>query len=197
MGVRSSARESHRAILRETLIRAARDLTVERGWDTVRMADVAARAGVSRQTVYNEFRGRAGLAEALAVSEVQHFAQRVRAALFAHGGDARAGCYAGILLTLEDATRNPLVRSILTSGHGGLLPYLTIRSDIVLTAAGAVLTEWAGVHLPKVPPATVALAVDSVIRLTVSHIMLPTDTPAATAAALAEVFVRLLGVGLS
>jgi AcrR family transcriptional regulator len=179
---------------RDALIRAARDLTVERGWDTVRMADVAARAGVSRQTVYNEFRGRAGLAEALAVSEVQHIAQRVRAELFAHGSDARAGCYAGILLTLEDATRNPLVRGILTSGHGGLLPYLTIRSDIVLTAAGAVLTEWASVYLPTVPPATVQLAVDSVIRLTVSHIMLPTDTPAATAAALAEVFARLLGV---
>ena len=179
---------------RDALILAARDLTVERGWDSVRMADVAARAGVSRQTVYNEFRGRAGLAEALAASEVQHFAERVRTALYAHGADARAGCYAGILITLEDATRNPLVRGILTSGHGGLLPYLTIRSDIVLTTAGAVLTEWAGAHLPTVPPATVALAVDSVIRLTVSHIMLPTDTPAATAAALSEVFVRLLRV---
>jgi AcrR family transcriptional regulator len=182
-----------RSSTRDALILAARDLTVERGWDSVRMADVAARAGVSRQTVYNEFRGRAGLAEALAVSEVRHFAQRVRAAMVAHGGDARAGCYAGIRITLEDATRNPLVRGVLTSGHGGLLPYLTFRSEI-LTVVGAVLTEWAGVHLPEVPPATVALAAESVIRLTVSHIMLPTDTPAATATALAEVFVRLLGV---
>jgi hypothetical protein len=31
-----------------------------------------------------------------------------------------------------------------------------------------------------------------VIRLTVSHIMLPRDTPAGTATTLAEVFVRLL-----
>jgi len=181
---------------RDALIRAARDLTVERGWDSVRMADVAGRAGVSRQTVYNEFRGRAGLAEALAVSEVRHYAERVRAALVEHGDDVRAGCSAGVLLILEDTTRNPLVRGLITSGHGGLLRYLTIRSDIVLTTAGAVLTEWAGVHLPAVPPATVALAVDSVIRLTVSHLMLPTDTPAATAAALAEVFVRLLGPGV-
>jgi len=178
---------------RDALLRAAIELTVERGWDSVRMADVAGRAGVSRQTVYNEFRGRAGLAEALAASEVQHFAERVRSALFAHGADARAGCYAGILITLEDATRNPLVRGILTSGHGGLLPYLTIRSDIVLTTAGTMLTEWAAVYLPTVPPATVALAIDSMIRLTVSHLMLPADTPAETAHALAEVFVRLLG----
>src|SRR5262245_46130128 len=117
-----------RSSTRTALILAARDLTVERGWDSVRMADVAARAGVSRQTVYNGSRGGAGLAEALAVREVQHFARRVRAALFAHGADAGAGCYAGLLITLEAATRNPLVRGILTSGHGGLLPYLTIRS---------------------------------------------------------------------
>ena len=107
---------------RDALIHAARDLTVERGWDSVRMADVAARAGVSRQTVYNEFRGRAGLAEALAVSEVQQFARRVRAALFAHGADVRAGCHAAVLGTLEDAARNPLAGSIPASGHGGLLP---------------------------------------------------------------------------
>ena len=188
----TSFTERTKASLREALLDAAADLLADRGYAGVRMADVAGRAGVSRQTVYNEFGGRAGLAEALAVSEVQHFAQRVRAALFAHGADARAGCYAGILLTLEDATRNPLVRGILTGGHGGLLPYLTIRSDIVLTAAGAVLTEWAGVHLPTVPPATVALAVDAVVRLTISHVILPRDTPATTAAALADVFVRLL-----
>ncbi|MFF5295948.1 TetR/AcrR family transcriptional regulator [Paractinoplanes globisporus] len=187
--------ESHRTRVREALIRAALELTVERGWDGVRMADVGARAGVSRQTVYNEFGGREGLAEALAVSEVRRFAQRIRASLFGTGGDVRAAAYAAILLTLEEAARNPLVRAIVTSGRGGadeLLPYLTTRSEIVLSEAGAVLTEWARVHLPSPAPATVALAVDSVIRLTVSHIMLPRDTSAGTAAALAEVFVRLL-----
>jgi len=195
MGGTPSYRESNRARLREALIAAARDLTVARGWDAVRMVDVARAAGVSRQTVYNEFDGRAGLAEALAVSEMATFVRRVRTELFRHGGDARAACYAAVLLTLAEAARNPLVRAILTSGRGGadeLLPYLTTRSDVVLDAAGTVLTEWAGVHLPDVPPATTALVTDAVIRLTVSHVMLPRDTPAGTATTLAEVFVRLL-----
>ncbi|WP_433291685.1 TetR family transcriptional regulator [Actinoplanes sp. CA-030573] len=196
MEVTPSYRESNRARLREALIHAARDLTVEHGWDGVRMADVASAVGVSRQTVYNEFDGRAGLAEALAVSEVQRFAQRVRTQMFANGGDPRGAAYAGILMTLEDAARNPLVKAILTSGRGGadeLLPYLTTRSEVVLTEAGRVIAEWAGVHLAARPADRVALAVDSVIRLTVSHIILPRAAPPATAAKLAEVFVRLLG----
>jgi AcrR family transcriptional regulator len=197
MDVTPTYRESNRARLRDALVGAARELTIAHGWDNVRMADVAKVVGVSRQTVYNEFEGRAGLAEALAVGEVQRFAQRVRTEMFAHGSDVRAAAGAAILLTLDDAAHNPLVRAVLTSGRGGadeLLPYLTTRSEIVLDEAGRALTEWAGVHLPHTPPATVALAADSVIRLTVSHIMLPRATPAATATTLADVFVRLLGL---
>jgi AcrR family transcriptional regulator len=195
MEATSSYRESNRARLRQALIRAARDLTVEHGWESVRMVDVATAVGVSRQTVYNEFDGRAGLAEALAVSEVRQFAQRIRTELFAHGGDIRTAGYAAIVLTLDEAARNPLVRAVLTSTRGGadeLLPYLTTRSEIVLTEAGDVLREWAAAFLPDTHPEVVALAIDAVIRLTVSHIVLPRDTPAATATALAEVFVRLL-----
>ncbi|GAA2658342.1 TetR family transcriptional regulator [Paractinoplanes durhamensis] len=195
MAATSSYRESNRARLRSALIRAARDLTVQHGWESVRMVDVAKAVGVSRQTVYNEFDGRAGLAEALAASEVQQFAQRVRTELFAHKADIRAAAYAATLMTLDEAGRNPLVRAILTSTRGGadeLLPYLTTRSEIVLTEAGGALREWAAAFLPDRPPDTLALAIDAVIRLTVSHIMLPRDTPAGTATALAEVFVRLL-----
>ncbi|GIM95984.1 TetR family transcriptional regulator [Paractinoplanes toevensis] len=195
MEATSSYRESNRARLRQALIRAARDLTVEHGWESVRMVDVATAVGVSRQTVYNEFDGRAGLAEALAVSEVRQFAQRIRTELFTRGGDIRAAGYAAIVLTLQEAAGNPLVRAVLTSTRGGadeLLPYLTTRSEIVLTEAGDVLREWAAAFLPDTPPDTVALAIDAVIRLTVSHIILPRDTPTGTATSLAEIFVRLL-----
>jgi AcrR family transcriptional regulator len=190
-----SYRQVSRARLRDTLISAARDLTVANGWESVRMVDVARAAGVSRQTVYNEFDGRAGLAEAIAVREIEKFAAGVRTELFAHGADVRAATQAAILHTLREAAGNSLVRAILTSARGGadeLLPYLTTRSDAVLALAGAVIAEWAAAHVPEVPADTVALAGDSVVRLAVSHIMLPADTPEATAARLAQVFVRLL-----
>ena len=188
-------REANRARLRESLILAARSLAVAHGWAEVRMAEVAKAAGVSRQTVYNEFVSRAGLAESLALREIEQFTAEVRKRLFAHGGDVRAAGHSAILHCLEEAVRNPLVHAILTSASGGadeLLPFLTTRSGAVLTTAGAVIREWAQAHLPDVEPATVALAAESIVRLTVSHIVLPLASPAESADALTEVFVRLL-----
>jgi AcrR family transcriptional regulator len=190
-----SYREANRNRLREALVAAARDLAVARGWENVRMVDVAAAAGVSRQTVYNEFDGRPGLAEALAVREVQNFAVEIRTHLFAHGGDVRAAGYAAILHALQEAAANPLVRAILTSPHGTadeLLPYLTTRSDAVLAAAGEVVRDWAATFLPDLDDTLVAVAAESIIRLTVSHIVLPLAPPPQTASVLAEILVRLL-----
>src|SRR4051794_40902047 len=195
MGSMPTFREANRHRLRETLITAARELTVARGWENVRMLDVAKAVGVSRQTVYNEFGGRPGLGEALAVSEIHQFTQAVRAELFAHGADVRSAGRATILRVLTEATANPIVRGILTSTRDGgdeLLPYLTTRSEVLLAAAGAVVRQWITEHQPGVPTATAAAASDAIIRLTVSHIVLPGGPPEVTADTLAEVFVRLL-----
>lgn len=190
-----SYREANRARLRDCLITAARELAIAHGWEHVRMVDVAAAVGVSRQTVYNEFESRTGLGEALAVRETQQFVAAVRKELFDHEGDVRAAAYAAILHALEEAAGNSLVRAVLTSARGGkdeLLPYLTTRSEIVLHAAGAVVEEWAAAYVPELDPAAVALASESIVRLTVSHIVLPLSPPTTSATALAEVFVRLL-----
>ncbi|MGW4277962.1 TetR/AcrR family transcriptional regulator, partial [Streptomyces seoulensis] len=50
---------------RESLLDAAYVALARLPWPAVRMVDVAAAAGVSRQTLYNEFGGKDGLARAL------------------------------------------------------------------------------------------------------------------------------------
>ena len=60
-----------RELLRDTLIGAARDELGRKSWADVTMADVATAAGVSRQTLYNEFGSRQKLAEALVVREIE------------------------------------------------------------------------------------------------------------------------------
>ncbi|MGQ5262142.1 TetR family transcriptional regulator [Micromonospora sp. ZYX-F-536] len=185
---------SSRQRLRDTIVDAARARTIAAGWDAVRMGGVATAAGVSRQTVYNEFGSKAGLAEALARQEVDRFVGDVRAALVAHGPDVRAGAYAAIAHTLTAAADNPLVKAILTSARGGsdeLLPYLTTRAEVVLTEASGALIEWVGDHLPGADPAALAFAADTIVRLVVSHIVLPRDPIDQTAAALADLAVRL------
>ncbi|MET8353297.1 MULTISPECIES: TetR family transcriptional regulator [unclassified Micromonospora] len=185
---------SPRQQLRDTIVDAARTRTIAGGWDAVRMGGVATTAGVSRQTVYNEFGSKAGLAEALARREVDRFVGDVRAALVANGDDVRAGAYAAIARTLATAADNPLVKAILTSARGGsdeLLPYLTTRAEVVLTEASGALIEWAGDHLPGADPAALAFAADSIVRLVVSHIVLPRSPIDQTASALTDLAIRL------
>jgi AcrR family transcriptional regulator len=190
-----SYREANRNRLRDSLITAARDLTIAHGWDSVRMVDVAQAVGVSRQTVYNEFESKTGLADALTLREIQAFVADVRAQLFEHGDDIRAAARAAIGHTFAEAAGNPLVRAILTStppGADDLLPYLTTRAEAVLVTAGEVIVDWARACLPGLDEARVAVAAESIIRLTVSHIVLPSAPPDVTATALADVLVRLL-----
>ncbi|MGB2567365.1 TetR family transcriptional regulator [Micromonospora citrea] len=187
-------RDSARQRMRDAIVDAARARTVAAGWDAVRMGGVATVAGVSRQTVYNEFGSKAGLAEALARREVDRFVAEVRGALDAHGDDVRAGAYAAIRHTLASAADNPLVKAILTSARGGsdeLLPYLTTRAELVLTESSDALLEWAGRHLPDADPAALAFAADTVVRLVVSHIVLPQAPVDDTAEALAGLAVHL------
>ncbi|NES28515.1 TetR family transcriptional regulator [Micromonospora terminaliae] len=180
--------------LRDAIVAAARAQTIAAGWDGVRMGGVAQAAGVSRQTVYNEFGSKAGLAEALARREVDRFVGEVRAALDAHGGDVRAAAYAAIRHTLAAAADNPLVKAILTSARGGsdeLLPYLTTRSELILAESSAALLEWAGRHLPEGDPVALAFAADTIVRLTVSHIVLPGAPVDDTADQLADLALHL------
>ncbi|BCL16221.1 TetR family transcriptional regulator [Micromonospora sagamiensis] len=190
-GIRDTARQR----LRDTIVDAARAQAVAVGWDGVRMGSVAGAAGVSRQTVYNEFGSKAGLAEALARREVDRFVADVRAALRRHGDDVRAGAYAAIAHTLAEAAGNPLIKAILTSARGGsdaLLPYLTTRAELVLDEATGALLEWAGHRLPEADPVALAFAADAVVRLVVSHIVLPQAPPDRTARHLTNLTLHLL-----
>ncbi|MFD0820417.1 TetR family transcriptional regulator, partial [Micromonospora zhanjiangensis] len=180
--------------LRDAIVDAARAQTIANGWDGVRMGAVASAAGVSRQTVYNEFTDKAGLAEALARREVDRFVDEVRAALGAHGADVYAGAYAAIAHTLTAAADNPLIKAILTSARGGsdaLLPYLTTRSELVLTEATGAVLDWARRQLPALDPDRATFAADAVVRLVVSHIVLPVKPPDHTAHHLAALALTL------
>ncbi|MFC0098909.1 TetR/AcrR family transcriptional regulator [Micromonospora marina] len=191
----SSPRYRHaaRQHLRDAVIAAGRDLAIDRGWDAVRMADVAARVGVSRQTLYNEFTNKAGLGEAVAHREIDRFMTGVRDALSAHGGDVRAAVHAAVTFVLTHAGADPLIKAVVNSVRGtdSLLPYLTTRADLALAAAVTVLREWADTHLPGVPADDVTVGAESIARLVVSHIVLPTapaDNTADVIAGLAQRF---------
>ncbi|OEU85535.1 hypothetical protein DB35_14160 [Streptomyces abyssalis] len=89
------------------------------------MVDVATAAGVSRQTLYNEFGTKEGLGAALVNRLVEGFVEgAVRAA--AEGGrggaDPAASCAAAAAWMLRTARDEPIVRAALTGCWGTPMP---------------------------------------------------------------------------
>lgn len=128
---------------RETLLDAAFTVLGERPWTAVRMVDVAAAAGVSRQTLYNEFRSKEGLARALIRRETDTYLAGVERALTLAGRDGGdpGECFAAAAgWTLRTARRSPLVRAALT-GHRDLRPPLPDLVSALHTRTVAALAQ--------------------------------------------------------
>ncbi|OPF72872.1 TetR family transcriptional regulator [Streptomyces antioxidans] len=109
---------------RESLLDAAFAALERRPWRRVRMSEVAAAAGVSRQTLYNEFGGKEGLARALVRREADAYLYGVERALSEGSGAAapRDRLAAAAVWTVRSATENPLVRAVLTGCWDERLP---------------------------------------------------------------------------
>jgi len=175
-----------RTLLRDQLLDAALGLIADRGWAQVRMVDVAAAIGVSRQTVYNEFGSKTGLAEALVARETERFLTGIRERLDAHPGQVVEAIMAAVEYTLNAAADNPLLKAVLTATRGGsddLLPLITTQSEPIQTAATTMLTAYAREHWPQLglDDEELGIVLDSLVRLTVSRIVLPLATPAEAA----------------
>ncbi|WP_405648347.1 TetR/AcrR family transcriptional regulator [Streptomyces sp. NBC_00019] len=112
---------------RESLLDAAYTALARRPWSTVRMVDVAAAAGVSRQTLYNEFGSKEGLARALVRREADGYLAGVERALATHS-DARERLTATAEWTVATAKDNALVRAMLTGCWSERLPSPTLSA---------------------------------------------------------------------
>jgi len=112
---------------RESLLEAAYTALVRRPWSAVRMVDVAAAAGVSRQTLYNEFGSKEGLARALVRREADGYLAGVERALTTHT-DARERLTATAEWTASAARENALVRAMLTGCWSERLPSPTLSA---------------------------------------------------------------------
>jgi len=177
---------------RDALLDAAEAAVVAGAWGRTRMADVAAAAGVSRQTLYYEFGSKDGLAQALALREAQRYADDAEAARSADHATPAASVRAGVEHTLTAAASNPLLKAVLTDDAGDLLPYLTTRAEVLHAAAAErcaadLLERW-----PALPPDDVRLVADAVTRLVVSHLVLPGGRPDQVASDVARLVERLL-----
>ena len=189
MGGMATARipypEAARELLRQTLFGAARDQLEQRGWSEITMSDIAASAGVSRQTLYKEFGNRNEFGLAFVIHEGERFLDEVEAAVKQHLDDPRTAVAAALELFLRAAGEDPLIRILLSDdGTGGMLSFVT----------GLPVVQWATARLgttieegwPRASKADILLLSEALVRLAISYITGPSESPETTASSVAE-----------
>ncbi|MEU2778750.1 helix-turn-helix domain-containing protein [Streptomyces sp. NPDC007162] len=112
---------------RESLLDAAYAALTRRPWAAVRMVDVAAAAGVSRQTLYNEFGSKEGLARALVRREADGYLAGVERALGSHTGMPERLTATAEWMAVA-ARESVLVRAMLTGSWSERLPVPTLSA---------------------------------------------------------------------
>ena len=183
-----------RDLLRTTLLDAVREELRHKSWAAIRMADVAKVAGVSRQTLYNEFGSRGDLAQAFVLREADLFLDAVQQAVLAHRDDPVAALAAAFEVFLTAAADDPLVRALL-GGEGSeeLLALVTTQGEPVLERATSRLGAFLQEGWPEIAPAKTTLLAETVVRLAISYAALPSGPASLTGTAIAELlgpFVR-------
>jgi AcrR family transcriptional regulator len=171
----SDRRAAAHRLQREHLLDAAGELTRTAAWPEISMDAVARRAGVSRQTLYNEFGSRESFAAAFALRVTDNFLTEVERGFDDASLDPVRALETGFRRFLELASSDPVVRTIVLRGPGAeeLLALFTVRGGPVLELArerlaGKMLKLW-----PEADPAAARILAEALVRLGISHAGLP------------------------
>ena len=175
------------APVRERLLDAAQTMIEDTGWSSITMARIGERAGVSRQTVYNEFGNKHGLAEQLAMRELARFLDVVRERMSAETTlveGIRAACEGALLMGEQSLLVRTIVTSLPEEQDADFLQILTTESGEIVEAAVEVVKQCVVELYPPSPfsDAELEVAVEVVVRLVLSAITRPSK-PAREAAA--------------
>jgi AcrR family transcriptional regulator len=176
-----------RELLRNTLLDAAGQQLSSREWSELTMSEIARTAGVSRQTLYNEFGSRAEFAQALVLREAARFIDAVQSTVAANVDDPRAALRETFELFLTVASQNALVKAIVAGeGAGELIALFTTRGETLVEMATARLSDVLRAGWPAIPAADAELLGETLVRLAISYAALPKGSAADTADVVGE-----------
>ncbi|HEU5252169.1 MAG TPA: TetR family transcriptional regulator [Solirubrobacterales bacterium] len=184
---RTPYQEAARELLRQTVFDAAREQLARQTWSEITMADIAAGAGVSRQTLYNEFGNRNEFGFAFVIHEAERFMDDVETAVLQHRDDPRAAILAALEHFLRTAGEDPLISILLSDdGTGGMLPFVTTQGLPVVQWAASRLTSVIEEGWPEAPEEDVQMLAESLVRLSISYVTTPGDSAEDAAKGVAE-----------
>jgi len=167
--------------VRESLLDAAQATIEQSGWSSVTMARIAETAGVSRQTVYNEFGTKHGLARHLVLRELDRFLTFVHERM-AEQPDVvsgiRSACEGVLLMGQQSLIVRTIVGSQPDEHDTDLLQLLTTESGEIIDSAVLVVMQIIVELYPPLPLTEVELdtAIEVVVRLVLSAITRPSKS---------------------
>lgn len=170
---------------------ALRALLLEHPWGEVTLEAVARDAGVSRQTLYNAFGSRYGLAQAYTLALADVLCDAIAETVAAYPEDPRRGLEQALLLYLETSQADPLIRRMRSGeAHHDLVRIVTTDAGPLLERVAARLEDAVRVAWPHLSSDRVTAWSRTVARLAASYVSMPPaddESPAALAAGLADV----------
>lgn len=175
--------------IEQRILEAAVAVAAVHGVRRLSVSEVAARAGVSRPTLYKHYASKDELVAGVVAAEVQRFVADVVAAV---GGveDPREAIEIAIVTTLRLAREHPLLDRIVRTEPESLLPLLTADGGPAVPAIREVVQAVLAARLPHLSELEHRRAADALTRLLVSYaVSAPDDPPEVVAATLSHLLV--------
>lgn len=168
--------EASRVLLRDSILDGMRDLLGSRDWSAITLADVARAAGISRQTIYNEFGSRQGLAQGYAMRLADRLVDEVDNAIRSNEGKIYEAFLQGFRAFFTASAADPLVISLLTGeAKPDLLQLITVDSGPIIThcsqrLTGSFIQSWV-----KASDEDAGVLARAIVRLAMSYVSMPPE----------------------
>ena len=168
--------EASRVLLRDSILDGMRELLLTRDWSSITLTDVAKAAGISRQTIYNEFGSRQGLAEGYALRLADRLVDAVDLAIERNVGQIYTAFDEGFQAFFLDSASDPLVISLLTGvAKPDLLQLITTDSAPIISRASARLTDTFMHSWVKASEEDSGVLARAIVRLAMSYVSMPPE----------------------
>jgi AcrR family transcriptional regulator len=179
--------EASRALLRDSVLDAMRELLLTRDWSAITLSDVARAAGISRQTIYNEFGSRQGLAQGYALRLADRLVDTIKDTVEANVGDIYQSLLQGFRRFFAESAADPLVISLLTGvAKPDLLQLITTDSAPIITRASQRLVSAFNQTWVATSDEDAGVISRAIVRLCLSYVSMPPESDYDVAADLAR-----------
>jgi AcrR family transcriptional regulator len=179
--------EASRVLLRDSILDGMREQLLTRDWSAITLSHVAKAAGISRQTIYNEFGSRQGLAQAYALRLADRLVDQIDDAIEGNEGDVHAAFVQGFRDFFAESAADPLVISLLTGEFKpDLLQLITTDSGPIISQCSERLTSTFMHSWVNCGDEDAGILARAIVRLAMSYISMPPEADHDVAADLAR-----------